>query len=241
MNNVLKVTMMLCIITLVPTWALTDSRAQEATAASTTSTAEIIDVSQRNLNRTERLSRNSAVKIVLPDGGHGSGTYIKVDQQYGVLTALHVVRGAEVVFVQTSANEMVPASVVYRHESLDFAVLRIPKLETREAVRYRTTKLEDLLGRQGVYTGYPSSYSLLTIRGTVAGVEPQTIIMQSFGWFGVSGSGVFDEDGKLIGVVSGISAERGPFGPELLETLIHVAPISSVGIEIISGALTATR
>jgi S1-C subfamily serine protease len=236
MNNVLKTVLALCVATLTST----STYAQEtATAALAPPAAEIIDVSQRNLSRQERLSRNSAVKIVLPGGGHGSGTYIRVGLQYGVITALHVVRDADVVFVQSSAGEMVPASVVYRHENLDFAVLKIPRLETRVAVKYRTTRLEDLLGRQGVYTGYPSSYDLLTIRGTVAGVDPQTIIMQSFGWFGVSGSGVFDEDGKLMGVVSGISAERGPFGPELLETLVHVAPISSIAVETIDRALTA--
>lgn len=235
MHNILKKTALLCIAAFLAPGAV----AQETTTTQATAQTEVVDISQRNLSRAERLSRNSAVRVAIPGGGHGSGTYVRIGQQYGVLTALHVVRDLDIVFVQSSEHELVPASVVYRHESLDFAVLKVPKLETRSPVRYRTTRMENLLGRQGVYTGYPSNFDLLTIRGTVSGLDPQTVIMQSFGWFGVSGSGVFDEDGKLIGVVSGITLEHGPFGPELLETMIHVAPISSVDIDTIEEALTA--
>ena len=135
-----------------------------------------------------------------------------------------------------------PAAVVYRHEDLDIAILRIPRLKTRKAVKYKPTPQSSQLGGDCVYTGYPSDYTLITIRGSISGFAPGTgnLIMQSFGWFGASGSGIFDDDGKMIGVVSAISAEFGPFGPQILETMIHVAPINSISEKMLEEALNAS-
>ena len=217
------------------------SSAAFAQETPTHTATEIVNVTQRKLNKVEKISRNSAVKV-LHDRGHGSGTYIQIGQEHGVITALHVVRGHDFVFVQGSENELVPAAVVYRHESLDIAVLRIPRLKTRKPAKYKPTPASSQLGASCVYTGYPSDYSLITVRGAVSGYAPGTgnLIMQSFGWFGASGSGIFDEDGRMVGVVSALSAEFGPFGPQILETMVHVAPIVSISEKTIEEALNAS-
>ena len=234
MQNIFKKAAVLCAAALISSVAV----AQDIPIATE---IEIVNVTQRKLSKVEKTSRNSAVKIV-HEHGHGSGTYIQIGREHGVITALHVVQGLDFVFVRASENELVPAAVVYRHENLDIAVLRIPRLKTRKAAKYKPTPASSQLGAQGVYTGYPSDYNLITVRGVVSGFLPETgnIIMQSFGWFGVSGSGIFDEQGRMIGVVSGISMEMGPFGPELLETMIHVAPTSTISEKTIEEALNAS-
>ena len=53
-----------------------------------------------------------------------------------------------------------------------------------------------------------------------------------FGWFGSSGSGVFDKRGRLVGIVSGIDV--GNFGRRIpLESIVWVAPLSKIDQELL--------
>jgi hypothetical protein len=91
---------------------------------------------------------------------------------------------------------------------------------------------ERLVGADLTYTGFPSHHDLLTIRGYVASLEHNYIVTNMFGWFGSSGSGVFDQWGRFVGVVSGIDVGRFLM-PQPLEVIVWVAPVSQIDTEML--------
>ena len=192
------------------------------------SARQILDVS--NLSLMEQRARSAAVKVEsLLGSGHGSGTYMIAYGQRVVVTAAHVVEGSTTMRIVGRNNESVVGRVVFRDDSADIAFLVVPEIKTRTAIRYRPQMFYDerLLGTKLTYTGFPSHHDLLTIRGYIAALERSYIVTNMFGWFGSSGSGVFDQRGRLVGVVSGIDVGRYLI-PLPLEDIVWVAPMSTI-------------
>ena len=192
------------------------------------SARQILDVS--NLSLMEQRARSAAVKVEsLLGSGHGSGTYMIAYGQRVVVTAAHVVEGSTTMRIVGRNNESVVGRVVFRDDSADIAFLVVPEIKTRTAIRYRPQMSYDerLLGTKLTYTGFPSHHDLLTIRGYIAALERSYVVTNMFGWFGSSGSGVFDHRGRLVGVVSGIDVGRYII-PLPLEDIVWVAPMSTI-------------
>ena len=192
------------------------------------SARQILDVS--NLSLMEQRARSAAVKVEsLLGSGHGSGTYMIAYGQRVVVTAAHVVEGSTTMRIVGRNNESVVGRVVFRDDSADIAFLVVPEIKTRTAIRYRPQMFYDerLLGTKLTYTGFPSHHDLLTIRGYIAALERSYVVTNMFGWFGSSGSGVFDHRGRLVGVVSGIDVGRYII-PLPLEDIVWVAPMSTI-------------
>ena len=203
-----------------------------------TAFGEILEVfDPPNLSITEQRARSAAVKVrSLLQGGHGSGTYMVAHGRRVVVTAAHVVRNESVMAIDGRDGETVMGKVIYRDDESDIAFLLVPEMETRTAVRYRPQRSYDdrLLGTHLTYTGFPSHHDLLTIRGYVASLEHHMVITNMFGWFGSSGSGVFDQHGRLVGVVSGIDMGHFGFGMRIpLESIVWVAPTSLLDHEML--------
>jgi hypothetical protein len=60
------------------------------------------------------------------------------------------------------------------------------------------------------------------------------IVTNMFGWFGSSGSGVFDPHGRYVGCVSGIDVGRFGFWLRVpLDSIVWVAPASQIDHEIL--------
>ena len=195
---------------------------------------EILDASR--LTQSERRSRSAAVKVrpVLGDG-HGSGTYTYMFGRRVVVTAAHVVDSATTMRIEARDGEIVIGRVVMRDVDVDIAFIVVPEIKSRTAIPYRPElRYKGLMGTPLTYTGFPSHHDLLTIRGYVASLERDYIVTNMFGWFGSSGSGVYDQKGKLVGVVSGIDIGRfGPGFPIPLEQIVWVAPISKIDQNIL--------
>ena len=59
------------------------------------------------------------------------------------------------------------------------------------------------------------------------------LVTNMFGWFGSSGSGVFDNHGRYMGCVSGIDVGTIGFGQRIpLESIVWVAPVSMLDLEL---------
>jgi hypothetical protein len=196
---------------------------------------EVIDAA--NLTLTEKRTRQAAVKVrSLLQGGHGSGTYMVAYGRRIVATAAHVVRNESVMLVEGRDGEVVIGKVIFTDHNVDLAFMVVPEIETRTAVRYRPELKYDerLVGKNLTYTGFPARHDLLTIRGYVASLEHKMIVSNMFGWFGSSGSGVFDQLGRYLGCVSGIDVGRYGMGNRIpLEDIVWVAPISQVDQELL--------
>jgi S1-C subfamily serine protease len=152
-----------------------------------------------------------------------------------VVTAAHVIRSESVMAIDGRDGETAMGKVVFIDEANDLAFLVVPKMETRTPIRYRPRKSYDdrLVGATLTYTGFPSHHDLLTIRGYVSALEEQMLVTNMFGWFGASGSGAFDIQGRLVGVVSGIDVGNfSMLGIRFpLESIVWVAPVSQIDHE----------
>jgi len=215
-----------------------------------TAFGEILEVfDPHNLSITEQRARSAAVKVrSLLQGGHGSGTYMIAHGRRVVVTAAHVVRDESVMAIDGRDGETVVGQVVFADHEIDIAFIVVPEMESRTAMRYRPQRAygDRLAGTSITYTGFPSHHDLLTIRGYVAAVEKGHIVANMFGWFGSSGSGVFDPHGRYLGCVSGIDIGRFGFGLRMpLESIVWIAPVSMldhemVKIRILSGEIPQT-
>ena len=196
---------------------------------------EVLDAP--NLSISEQRARSAAVKVrSLLQGGHGSGTYMVAHGRRVVATAAHVARSESVMAIDGRDGETVVGQVVFVDKDVDIAFIVVPELETRTAIRYRPQKKYDerLVGTRLTYTGFPSHHDLLTIRGYVAAIEKEHIVTNMFGWFGSSGSGVFDQHGRYVGCVSGIDVGNMGWGVRIpLESIVWFAPVSMLDHEMV--------
>jgi hypothetical protein len=203
-----------------------------------TAFGEVLEVFDApNLSITEQRARSAAVKVrSLLQGGHGSGTYMVAHGRRVVVTAAHVVRNESVMAIDGRDGETVVGQVVFADHEVDIAVIVVPEMETRTAMRFRPQRRYDerLVGTNLTYTGFPSHHDLLTIRGYIAAIERDHLVTNMFGWFGSSGSGVFDNHGRYMGCVSGIDVGRFGFGTRIpLESIVWVAPVSMLDLDLL--------
>jgi len=203
-----------------------------AAAAASQEVSLVFESSELTL--VEKQARAAAVKVIRPSlDGHGSGTYMIMRGRHVVMTAAHVVEDFSTMMIDASADELVVGRVIYRNHDNDLALILVPKLETRTAARYLPKKgAQNLIGARITYAGFPGRHELLTIRGHVANVERGMIISNMFGWFGASGSVVFDHHGRTLGVVSAMDLGDW-YAPIPLISIVWVAPIWNIDSEII--------
>ncbi len=194
-----------------------------------------------NLTISEKRVRSASVKVetILKDG-HGSGTYMVMYGKRVVVTAAHVTNGSNTMLIRGRENETVIGRVVFEDVAADIAFLVVPKMETRTAIRCRPYLSYDerLIGAGLTYTGFPSHHDLLTVRGYITSLERGYVVANMFGWFGSSGSGVFDNLGRLVGVVSGIDVGRFMM-PIPIEEIVWVAPMSLIDMGILESRIKA--
>jgi len=176
------------------------------------------------------LSREAAVEIVArnQDGirVRGTGAYIKYKQHHFILTAGHVVAGSDVVRV-SSGREVVIAEVVYMDIVSDIAVLRIEGLFTRKPLKWRPTGVE--IGTEVLYTGFPSGYKNMTVKGYVSSFSGGNIILHSYAWSGASGSVVLDNKGRIVGVLTAVGIGYAfDYVPQIVEDVVLVTPIQNL-------------
>ena len=81
------------------------------------------------------------------------------------------------------------------------------------------------------YTGYPNTMGPFTVRGHVMGydaVGARNRYILSYAWMGASGSGVFNEEGNLVGYVLALDVGQTEYGVQILENVVMVSFSSNI-------------
>ena len=188
----------------------------------------------KSLSSVERKVRNAAVKVVTVSG-HGSGTVIEYKDLTLVLTAKHVADGVlGSHYLVANKDEQRNATLVYQSKEHDIAVLLVEKeFRYLKPMPWKPTKNYDI-GTDIVYSGHPSWHKLMSFEGRIVGYEQDSnagtqLIVNTYGWFGCSGSGIYNTDGELVGILYGVDVQYSD-GVQIQENLIWVAPIRNIDI-----------
>jgi hypothetical protein len=190
------------------------------------------------LNKNERKVREAAVKIT--DGyGHGSGGIVQYYDLQLVLTAQHVASGriGQQYYV-INGSTMEVAILIYADPLHDISVLYLASGNELEGRGMKYSPRKEIMDIGGAinYSGHPSWHSLMTYRGYVAGVEvlpgvgPQ-LLLNTYGWFGCSGSVIYDTSGDIVGILWGVDIESRP-DLQVQENMIWVSPIQNLNIKL---------
>tara|TARA_Y100000310_G_scaffold342229_1_gene444426 strand:+ start:792 stop:1622 length:831 start_codon:yes stop_codon:yes gene_type:complete len=167
-------------------------------------------------SHVQKRVRSAAVKITSTNfRGHGSGSYVSYKGIPLVITAAHVIRDIDpekLIIVGT--KEKIPARLIYTDKINDIAILQPKKkLTTRTPVPLKFQSNKPDVGTELTYTGFPSHHQMLTFSGNIVGFEMvrigsmkyrDSIVVHTYGWFGASGSCLFDRMGNLVAVIWGV-------------------------------------
>tara|TARA_Y100000114_G_scaffold96246_1_gene89560 strand:- start:2167 stop:2865 length:699 start_codon:yes stop_codon:yes gene_type:complete len=178
---------------------------------------------------------DSSLKIIsyndqLESMGHGSGNYFKIGKEKFIVTAAHLLSDDTVLYGDDEEVyiKLEPAFVDLDN---DIAILKpLQDLKNTRAVDYRINTKQDLIGVSVVHAGYPSDLQRSVFNGMVSVCSKDALMMQSFALPGSSGSVVFDNSGKIVGLVSAL--KLGAYGyspfPQLHETLVYVSRLNKL-------------
>lgn len=194
-----------------------------------------IEKVSKGLSLNERRVRGAAVKVVTSTG-HGSGTVVQYKDVTLVLTAKHVTDGnLGQTYLISKDVEQRSATLIYKSRDHDIAVLVVPSgFHTIKAMPWNPTS-DYSIGTDIVYSGHPSWHKLMSFDGRIVGYENLQIagtqlLVNTYGWFGCSGSGVYNKKGELIGILFGIDVQY-TYGTQIQENMIWVAPIKNINIK----------
>ena len=176
---------------------------------------------------------SSSVEISFIQGGvevgGGSGNYFKHKGNTFVLTAAHVAdmnQKVEVFVNESVGIDKSKVKIVYINHEYDIAILKLEReLTTVDPIKWKRKDYWQLkVGEPLYYTGNPLGIERLSIRGNIAKIYNDLVVMQGFAYDGASGSAVFDKRGNVVGVVSAIPVDlfMGQY-PQKIADLVFVA------------------
>ena len=197
-----------------------------------------IEKVSKAMNSVEKNVRSAAVKVSPPGGGHGSGSIIQYKDVKLVITAQHVADSAlgTNYLISKGGNGLI-ATLIYSSKNHDIAVLYLngdPSVIGAKAMDWEPSSNYDV-GTDIIYSGFPSYHKLMSFDGRIAGYEEvpgsgTQLIVNTYGWFGCSGSVIYNTKGKIIGVLYGVDVEYYP-NVQVNENMIWVAPIKAIDIK----------
>ena len=194
-----------------------------------------------SMSKVEVKTRNSSVKVYTQSGGHGSGAYFLFEGYHVIFTASHVTDDGGIYLIEDKWNSQRIGVLVHKDEKQDFAIILIPEFKKTKPLKLKLPRynIEDKIGSDLVFSGFPTQLNLTTVGGYIVGLENDNFIMHAAAWMGSSGSCVFDKQGNLTGILHAISVGGFRGEPQLIEDLVWVLPTSKIDWEAAKESLRA--
>ena len=150
------------------------------------------------------------VEVVRANGGYALGAGVVIDGDR-VVTACHVIRGASAIAV-IHAGERWNATGRVAAGGRDLCVLMVPRLKATPAALRDTAQLA--IGEDVAAIGFGPGGGIYLSQGSVSRLHryDEGLIVQGSAAFtsGASGGGLFDADGRLVGVLMFRMRGEGP-------------------------------
>jgi S1-C subfamily serine protease len=154
-----------------------------------------------------------SVQIVnLTVGCSGSGATVKINDNYYILTAAHLVdKETDSIYLYENKQQICELEIVKRDTNNDLMLLQpknpevVPKVYTELAATEPTTSTNVTI------VGNPASFEDVVSYGKVIDYVNQYMVITDNIWFGNSGGGVYDSEGRVVGIVSFLSWEENGF------------------------------
>ena len=210
--------------------------------------SQMLEVS-RSLSREEaatvRRSYESAVGIISMSPSMGissfSGTVFQYKNKFYVISVAHgFVGNCKSTFVILATSDILPCGkvVVMDHEK-DYSIIELggeprdglPIVSLNSILLNSERRWSRAVSLQNkvYYTGFPNGTGPLTISGEIIGLQQEKyIFLHSYAWSGASGSGVFLDNGKFLGVLLAVEVGSTNFGIQVLEDIVVVLPETSI-------------
>ena len=157
--------------------------------------------------------------------GTGSGNYFRLGRHRFILTASHVVEGSDEIWIMEKGYQMSLGKVIYNDPNADIAVI-IPneRLKYTKAMFFRRD-INNQMGEKVYHCGHPAREAWHISEGLLSGTYTDTLLLNTFAWPGTSGSVVFDESGRVLGIISAVRID-GPFQfPQMVEHIVLASNI----------------
>lgn len=180
-----------------------------------------------NVSVSDNYSRvaRASVQIIVPSKedptrwtAQGSGICVNFNNGVGyVVTCDHVIVERETPVVNGifyGQKTLVKMDVVKENKEKDIAILKFtaPNDGSIPSIKMRYSSL--VLGENVFLVGNPSGYGLALYKGYISRVFPETVFghdtlrIGMLGTGGMSGAGVCDENGDIVGILEGVMSHR---------------------------------
>lgn len=193
------------------------------------------------ISRIDR-SLSSSVKLVIKYGaseaGHASGNYFKYGRHKFIITAAHVVDGGEVWI--KDGLDIVKSETLWVDHDRDIAIIRpMGELSMTKPVKFKINSDNNKVGTIIRYAGYPSHLGKMVLQGMVAKQTEQKVLLQCWALPGSSGSIIFDEKGRAVGVLSAVAVEMNPWVgiPEIQENIVYAGRLDFIDRSFLKNVL----
>lgn len=158
----------------------------------------------------------SEVAKIMLEKGHGSGVHI--GNGY-ILTAAHVVGDAKSVKLKSSIGDIQEGTVLWVNSTYDIALVQAERPARFKSARLscRTAKTGEAIESRG----NPTQLEFVSAWGRISGDTRElgpwksVLITDSTTVMGMSGGGVFDGNGDVIGITVGVMSVGNMFGQSL--------------------------
>lgn len=181
------------------------------------------------------LDDDKKIDFPIDDSGKcwsGTGVVIKItDTETYLLTNNHVSGKGEknVTLYIENGESKVKAEIIKQHPYVDIAVLKVNTklIDKTEIPGIASTNIQDAVYVVGNPLGIKNVYS----EGVVAGYEDTSLLVQIPCIYGNSGSGVYDRNGNLVGLVYALETYPGFLGIPMAR-ITHSLVVDTISIKI---------